>query len=84
MIAPADFILMPLSGLLTPSEGSICMLDRWWVVRGLDALFYKGYTSPQCNSLLVLASKIAVNVPFPTELLYIRVAYIPHQCSWYV
>lgn len=76
-----DYITVPLAELQTPRNGRICLCDRWWLVTENDeALFYKHYTSPQCNSDKSIAEHIK---PAGTRAVFVSVAYVKHNCADY-
>jgi hypothetical protein len=75
------YIRMSLTELTTPSGGRIVMTDRWWIVtESNEALFFKHYTSPQCNHDKSIAEHIK---PAGTRVEFVPVAYVPHKCSDY-
>lgn len=78
------FLHIPIIHLLTPTEGDVVMLDRWW--RQDDegnALIYVGSGSknsfgqfrtfaPQCNASLKIAARLYKN-----QIVLISKAYFP-------
>lgn len=77
------FLRVPLEVLTTPREGALCYLNRYWLVTDADeALFYKHYTSPQCNTDKSIVER---RLKRPgTKVVFVPVAYIRHNCSDYV
>lgn len=81
----SKYITVPLTELTTPRDGRVCMCDRWWLVTDGDeapqALFYKHYTSPQCNRDKSVVEHIR---PAGTHAVFVPVAYVKHSCRDYV
>jgi hypothetical protein len=74
-----DFILMPLSELETPHEGRMVYLGRWWrVTENNEVLFYKTYSSPQCNIHKSIAERISSKIK-NSRVVFVPVAYIPYS-----
>lgn len=80
-----EWILVPISNLTTPKDGRICYCNHWWrVTEDNDVLFYRRYTSPQCNSNKAVMERVGKAFDAPiTTLQYIEVAFLPHNCSDY-
>ena len=86
MKIPADeFIRMPLSELTTPHEGRIVYLNRWWCVTDKEeALFFRTYSSPQCNDSKRMCEHLcAIKSDILVEPVFVPVAYVPIVWSDY-
>lgn len=82
----SKWIRMSMDEVTTPKSGRICYTDRWWVVtRNNEVLFYKSYTSPQCNHNKAVVDHALRNIQIvECTVQFIPVAFIPHRCSDYV
>jgi hypothetical protein len=80
-----DWIFVPLEDLTTPQPGRIVYGPRWWAVTEAgEVLFYKRYTSPQCNSEKTIIERVLSQYePVKTTAQFIPLAYLPHRCSDY-
>ncbi len=77
------WVKMPLETLKTPSNGKLCYLGSWWCVTPDQCvLFYRG--SPQCNGDERCAESIRARIHPDCTLVFVEVAYIPHDCHDYV
>lgn len=77
-----QYIHMHVSDLTTPKPGRICYGPRWWhVTADGEVLFYKHYTSPQCNVDRRVLEYHGIEGCTPQ---FIEMAFIPHRCSDYV
>lgn len=82
-IVADSYLRMPLDVLTTPRDGAICMMNRYWAVTSNDeALFYKSYTSPQCNHDRSIVEHVMKEPGI--KIVFIPVAYIRHSCRDYV
>lgn len=78
-----QWILVPISDITTPKDGRICYCDRWWrVTENDEVLFFKAYTSPQCNSNPEVIKHVnkSFNSPSTTPK-FIETAFLPHNCG---
>lgn len=82
---PEDFIRMPLTELVVPKGGRICLTDLWWLVtKDNEVLFYKSYSCPQCNANKEIAERIASCKQYEgTRVFFVPAAFVPHKCSDY-
>ena len=84
-----EWILAPISDIITPKNGRICYCDRWWFITENDeVLFFRSYSSPICNSYLDVMNKLGNNFNPPNITLkitpkFIETAFIPHSCDDY-
>ena len=77
---------MTLSELGTAQEGRICYADRWWEVTADDhVLFFRTYTSPQCNRNRAVIDRpsLAQKELGETHPVFVPFAFVPHDCSDY-
>jgi hypothetical protein len=80
----SDFYLMPMEQLISPSEGSVVFLERWWVVtEDNDVLFYTkgGVFSPQCNRDKSIAEHGTTLYP-NSRVHLVKVAYVPAKAVY--
>jgi len=73
--------------LTTPKDGRIVYTDRWWAVTTSgEVLFFKHFTSPQCNrNKSVIESIVGQQTEFPgLTVKHVPVAFIPHNCADYI
>lgn len=80
------WIKIPIEDITTPKMGRICYTDRWWVLTpNNEVLFYKSYTSPQCNinKAVIDHALLKLHAEGCTAQ-FLPVAYLPHRCSDYV
>lgn len=77
----APWIKMPLSELITPKPGRICVGARWWAVTDDGCvLFWRSHRSPQCNAVREVVERIRPDLT-PQ---FVEMAFVPHRCSDYV
>lgn len=70
-----DFVRMPLAELTTPRDGAQVYKDRWWAMTEQgEALFYKSYSHPQCNSARSIAERLA---PMKNHIEFVPLAFVP-------
>ena len=75
------WIIAPLSDILTPMEGRVCMAERWWAVTPEgNVLFFDTYHSPQCNRNKSIADRLgkSFNAP-PTAARFVDMAFVPQS-----
>jgi hypothetical protein len=79
------WILAPLTDILTPKEGRICLESRYWkVTNNGNVLFFKEYSAPQCNSNKNIADYLCRGSDCPaTTTVFVEFAFIPHHCIDY-
>ena len=81
MPVSSDYIRMSLEELTTPKAGRLVVKDHWWALtENGEALFYKTYTSPQCNTSRQIAAKLG---PGGTVATFVPLAFVPHNCGDY-
>ena len=78
MTDPKDFIRMPLSRLTTPHDGDTVYTNRYWqLTADNEVLFYRRYSSPQCNSNKRIVERLGGH-DFPgSTIVFVPVAYLP-------
>lgn len=77
-----NYIRMPIAELTTPTGGRLCVVNHWWAItENEEALFYRTYGSPQCNSDPRVMEKITQGRPIKTRNVFLPVAYVPHSCE---
>ena len=82
-----DFILAPQTDIEKPADGRICKGGRWWLLtENNEVLFYKSYSSPQCNSNRAITahlshSALSKTACGPLSVVYLSVAFVPHRCE---
>ena len=82
---PTDYnakpwIKMAVDDLTTPKPGRLIHSPAWWALTDdRCVLFYKSYSSPQCNT----SRQIVERVRPGCDMMFIAVSYIPHNCSEY-
>ena len=78
-----DFEHIHVDELVTPREGQVVYLDRWWIVVDDHVLFYnKGYAySPQCNRQKSVAEHMVKKYPNGTTY-KIPVAFVPAKAVY--
>lgn len=80
-----NWIYVPLSDLITPKAGRICLGPRWWAItENKEALFYKYYGSPQCHQQKEVVDRVFKHPKGePYEAVFLEAAFVPHRCSDY-
>ena len=83
-----QWIKMPLADALTPKGGRLCYGPAWWMLTAEDELlFFRRYTSPQCNSSKTLCERFmlgkGLNVPPASKVTYLETVYLPHNPADY-
>ena len=68
-----------ISELTTPKDGSIVMLDRWWITDGENVFVYNNH-SLQCNRNENIARDIGLKL-YELDVIFIPVAYC-HDSSY--
>ena len=72
------YILAPIEDIITPKEGRVVFMERWWNVTEDDkVLFYRSYASPQCNSNKRIADHLCDYRDIKTKTVFIPVAFCP-------
>lgn len=79
-----QWIMAPLEDIATPKPGRICYGPRWWAVTENDeVLFFKSYSSPQCNQSKDLVKRLGkgFDAPITTTPKFIEMSFLPHSCG---
>ena len=77
----SKFIEMSIEELTTPKAGRLVHAGAWWAVNDKgNVLFYKHYTSPQCNTNKEIVKRIR---PECERQEWIEVSFVPHNCHDY-
>jgi hypothetical protein len=79
------WILAPLTDITTPKSGRVCYGQRWWAVtENNEVLFFKSYSSPQCNTNRAIVERLANRLDAPqTTPKFVEMAFLPHNCGDY-
>ena len=76
-----QWIRMPLTELVVPRHGRICVGPSWWgVTKDEHVLFFKSYCSPLKNQDKALVERMWPHL----RPHFVEMAFIPHRCSDYV
>ena len=78
------WIKMPLADAITPKDGRLCYGPAWWMLTAEDELlFFRRYTSPQCNPSKTLCERFVSskgpNTPPASKVTYLETVYLPHN-----
>lgn len=76
------WIRVKIEDAITPKDGHIAYVNRWWGVKDGHILFYLSYNGPQCNSNQHIAEYL--DKKFDRTSQFIPVVYVPHNCNDYV
>lgn len=74
----SKWIRVPLKDVVTPKEGYVCKLNRWWAVLPneetgeQDVLFFRSLSSPQSNP----DKSVVVHLHPTLDVMFISVAYV--------
>jgi hypothetical protein len=77
MNLPEGYLGLPLSRVTTPADGDIVYTNRWWIVYDGNVLFFRTYTSPQCNVNKSIVLRLAERVE-GAEVVFLPLAYLPY------
>jgi hypothetical protein len=79
----SDFEHVHIDELVTPRDGQVVYLDRWWVVVDDHVLFYikRGSYSPQCNMQKTVAEHMVNRYPNAT-IRQIPTAFVPSKARY--
>lgn len=79
----SDFDHVHVDELVTPHEGQVVYMDRWWIVIDSHVLFYnkRGAYSPQCNHDKTVAEYMVRKYPNAT-VYQIPVAFVPAKAVY--
>jgi hypothetical protein len=91
-----NWIFVPIDDLITPKAGRICYGPSYWVINSKrEVVFWKDYNSPQCNlTKAILGGRLIKSRdciekgphswPDLEEIIFIKMAFIPHDCSDFI
>lgn len=71
------YLRIPLEDLKTPKPGRLCVGPRYWAIHDGDALFYRAYSSPQCNVYESIVRRLAPGL----DCVFVEMAFVPHRCQ---
>ena len=81
MINPTHYMRIPIEEAIKIPDDGIFMIykNRYWAVKDGNILFYRRYTSPQCNSDKRIMDRM-VN-EHRNEILFLERVFVPHECD---
>jgi hypothetical protein len=79
-----NYITIPLSELTKPQDGYMVYVNRYWILNeNNEAMFFRTYSSPQCNINKLIAERIC-NIHLNRKIQFLEIAYVPIVWSDYV